>query len=83
MRKPGSSGAAGSTAVPASSFDPAARRLIFADEFNGTALYTSAWAPYNSRGNAGYGLRRPSAFTLEEGNLVVTAKIVDYVRVYQ
>ncbi|MDX6683803.1 MAG: hypothetical protein QOG94_3842 [Solirubrobacteraceae bacterium] len=51
--------------------------LLFSDEFNGTSLDTDAWAPYVSRGHSGNGLRRGSAFSLADGNLVVTAKMVD------
>ncbi|MDX6679628.1 MAG: hypothetical protein QOE31_3680 [Solirubrobacteraceae bacterium] len=55
-----------------------ARRLLFADEFDGTTLDTSRYDVYNARGHAGYGLRRPSALALDgNGNLVITAKMVD------
>ena len=53
---------------------PTGRELIFEDNFDGSALNTEAWDPYYSAGNAGIGLRRPSALTLSEGNLVVTAQ---------
>jgi len=57
---------------------PAVRKLIFADEFNGTTLDTAAWSAYDSPGHAGNGLRRPSAFSLDgQGNLVVTAQMVN------
>ncbi|MDQ3851171.1 MAG: glycoside hydrolase family 16 protein [Actinomycetota bacterium] len=56
----------------------AAGRLVFEDTFDGTTLNTSEWAPYDSPGHAGRGLRRPSAFSLDgDGNLVVTARMVD------
>ena len=52
--------------------------LDFEDDFNtGTSPNTAHWAMYNSPGHAGNGLRRPSAYTIEDGNLVVTAKMVD------
>jgi beta-glucanase (GH16 family) len=48
--------------------------LIFQDDFNGKRLDTRRWQPYFSAGNAGNGLRRPSAFSLDgRGHLVVTA----------
>lgn len=57
---------------------PAVRKLIFADEFNGTTLDTAAWSAYDSPGHAGNGLRRPSALSLDgQGNLVLTAKMVN------
>jgi hypothetical protein len=54
---------------------PPGRKLLYADEFDGTRLDTSAWRPYDSDGNAGYGLRRPSAIALDgQGHLVITAQ---------
>lgn len=59
--------------------------LLYEDNFDGSTLNTtvldpaskrSYWQPYNSPGHAGNGLRRPSAFTVENGNLVITAKSV-------
>jgi hypothetical protein len=53
-------------------------RLVFEDNFDGRTLDTRRWAPYYSPGNAGNGLRRPSAFTLDgKGHLVVTARMVN------
>jgi hypothetical protein len=60
--------------------DPEAsgRKLVFEDDFNGTTLNTANWSPYNSAGNAGNGLRRPSAFSLDgAGHLVITANMVN------
>jgi len=51
--------------------------LNFQDDFNGTAVNQAVWAMYNSPGHAGNGLRRPEAFTVEDGNLVVTATMKD------
>ena len=52
--------------------------LLFADEFDGTAVNEALWGLYNGPGHAGYGLRRPSAMTLDgQGNLVVTAQMID------
>ena len=54
------------------------RSLIFADEFNGTALDPAVWDIYDGPGHAGFGLRRPSALSLDgQGNLVVTASMAD------
>jgi beta-glucanase (GH16 family) len=77
---------AGSAAsAPLRALDPAPSlpgggswRLVFDDEFAGTALNLHKWAPYDSAGNGGHGLRRPSAFTINgDGQLVVTADMVD------
>jgi hypothetical protein len=51
--------------------------LVFQDDFNGPALDLSAWSLYNSPGNAGFGLRRPEAFSVSDGNLIVTATMKD------
>lgn len=51
------------------------RKLIFSDEFDGTAVNTAAWRPYVGPGHARNGLRDPSALTLDgRGNLVITAR---------
>ncbi|MEM7326346.1 MAG: glycoside hydrolase family 16 protein [Actinomycetota bacterium] len=47
---------------------------VFRDDFNGSSV-GSAWTQYNSAGNAGYGLRRPSAITVQDGKLVITAQM--------
>jgi hypothetical protein len=66
-----------SSAEQAEGAGSAGGSLMFADEFDGSgAVDTSRWALYDSPGNAGFGLRRPSAFTLDgRGNLVVTARM--------
>jgi hypothetical protein len=51
--------------------------LLFEDNFNGSSLDNAAWAPYDGAGHARNGLRRPSAFSVSNGNLVITAKMVD------
>jgi hypothetical protein len=54
------------------------RRLIFGDEFDGTALDPAVWDIYDGPGNENHGLRRPSAFSLDgQGNLVVTGQMVN------
>ena len=56
----------------------AQRRLIFSDEFDGTALDLNRWSPYSSAGHDGNGLRRPSAISLDgQGNLVMTASMLN------
>ena len=73
------------TAVPADPFPSAplppgasGRKLVFEDDFNGTTLNTANWSPYNSAGNAGNGLRRPSALSLDgDGHLVITADMIN------
>lgn len=49
-------------------------RPVGGDEFNGAALDTGTWAPYNSKGGFGNGLRRPEAITQSDGTLKITAK---------
>ena len=51
--------------------------LVFEDNFNGSSVDTGAWSQYYSAGHAGNGLRRPSAFTVSNGQLVVTAQMVN------
>lgn len=62
-------------ALQDSSVDCAANaefELVFRDDFDGTELGPD-WSAYNSAGNAGYGLRRPSAVSVADGQLVITA----------
>ncbi len=47
---------------------------IFRDDFNGSSV-GGHWSQYHSSGNAGYGLRRHSANSVSNGNLVITAKM--------
>lgn len=51
--------------------------LVFEDDFDSSAINTAEWSMYNSAGNAGNGLRRPEAFSVENGSLVVTAQMKD------
>lgn len=51
--------------------------LVFEDNFDGSTLDTSKWDTYDSVGNNGNGLRRPSAFTVSGGNLIVTAQMIN------
>ena len=47
---------------------------VFRDDFNGSSV-GGDWTLYNSPGNSGFGLRRPSAITVSDGKLVITAKM--------
>jgi hypothetical protein len=52
---------------------PAGLRLVLADNFSGHSLNTKDWAVYDSVGNAGIGLRRPSQVKVADGMLQITA----------
>ena len=66
------------TTAPGARASGPTRRLIFADEFDGDGVDRTKWALYDSEGHAGVGLRRPSAVATDgQGNLVLTAKMVD------
>jgi beta-glucanase (GH16 family) len=43
-------------------------------DFNGSKLDTKVWNPYNSKGGFGTGYRRPSAISVEDGKLRITAR---------
>ncbi len=49
---------------------------VFRDDFNGDRV-SNSWNQYDSVGNAGFGLRRPSAISVSNGRLVITAEMVD------
>lgn len=49
--------------------------LIFQDDFNKPEIDIMQWKMYNSPGHSGNGLRRPSAFSIQHGYLVVTAQM--------
>jgi len=51
--------------------------LVFEDNFNGNAVDVANWGIYLSAGHVGNGLRSPSAISVENGNLVITAKMKD------
>ena len=51
--------------------------LIFQDDFNDFTLNRLVWSLYISLGQEGNGLRRLEAFSLRDGNLVVTAAMID------
>jgi len=50
-------------------------RLAALDDFDGDGVDTDTWYLYDSEGNAGFGLRRPSAITTRNGRLVITARM--------
>ncbi|MGI9596456.1 MAG: glycoside hydrolase family 16 protein [Acidimicrobiales bacterium] len=49
---------------------------VFRDDFDGTAI-SSNWRQYHSIGNNDFGLRRPSANTVSNGRLFITAQMID------
>lgn len=51
--------------------------LVFTDDFNGTAVNQFNWGMYNGTGHAGNGLRKPEAFSVQNGILMVTAQMKD------
>ena len=50
---------------------------MFSDDFNGARVDAGAWSLYDGPGHNGNGLRRPSAFSVQDGLLVVTARMVN------
>lgn len=54
-------------------------QLDFEENFDGNTLDSEVWNTYNGTGHNSNGLRHPSAFTVEDGNLVVTARMCDIV----
>jgi beta-glucanase (GH16 family) len=59
-------------APPAACWD-----LVLDENFNGSSLDSAVWTAYNSEGNAGFGLRRPSAVSVADGVLTITAQMQD------
>jgi beta-glucanase (GH16 family) len=51
--------------------------LVFEENFDGTEVNRSEWSMYNGSGHVGNGLRRPEAFSVADGLLVVTAGMKD------
>lgn len=64
------------TAPPAATA-PTGWQLVQSDDFNGTSLDTTKWQVYNSSGHAGNGLRHPSAVSVGNGVLTITARMVN------
>ena len=55
--------------------------LVFEDNFDGSEVNTAEWSMYNGAGHVSNGLRKPEAFSVENGLLVVTAQMKDGVLV--
>jgi hypothetical protein len=53
---------------------PAKLKLIFQDNFSGNQLNLNNWFEYDGAGNASIGLRRPSAVSVSNGMLDITAR---------
>ena len=51
--------------------------LVFEENFDGSAVNTAEWSMYDGRGHVGNGLRKPEAFSVENGLLVITAQMKD------
>ena len=51
-------------------------KLVLQDDFSGNEVDQRKWSLYSSPGNSGFGLRRPEAFSVVDGNLVITAQMV-------
>jgi hypothetical protein len=66
-----------SFSVRAVSGTTAYTKAIFDDEFTGTSVNQTNWGVYTGPGNLGFGLRRPSAVTVSNGQLVITAQNVN------
>jgi beta-glucanase (GH16 family) len=49
-------------------------RPVFTEEFDGSRLTPTVWGVYNSVGGFGNGWRRPSAISLQDGKLRITAR---------
>lgn len=51
--------------------------LTFSDDFDGDVVDDDRWIRFNSPDRNGNGVRRPSAITVEDGLLVITARQID------
>ena len=52
-------------------------KLMFNDDFNGTALNTASWSAFNGPGNQNNGLRRPAQITVANGMMTTTARMIN------
>ena len=52
-------------------------KLVFQDDFDSTAVNTKNWCPYYCAGHQNNGLRRPSAISVANGVLTITAQMVN------
>ncbi|MCW1887543.1 glycoside hydrolase family 16 protein [Luteolibacter flavescens] len=55
----------------------AAWKEVFRDDFDGTSVNAAEWSMYHSPGHNGNGLRRASAFSVANGILTCTARMVN------
>lgn len=70
--------AAGQGADDTGSYVPAGYHLVWEDLFDtGSTPSTMTWSMYYSPGNGGNGLRRPSAFSVHDGELDILAEDQD------
>ncbi len=60
---------------PPRSTDNVLWKLVFEDNFEGSSVNLGQWSMYNGSGHSGNGYRRPEAFSVENGSLVVTAQM--------
>jgi len=51
---------------------PSGQHLVFSDDFNGSSVDGGKWGIYDGTGNQGHGYRRPSAISVNGGELRIT-----------
>jgi hypothetical protein len=66
-----------STPAPTATPPPSGWTLVQSEDFNGTAVDTTKWILYNGTGNGGNGLRSPTALSVANGLLTITATMVN------
>jgi Glycosyl hydrolases family 16 len=57
--------------------DPSTWKLMFNDDFSGTALNTASWSAFDGPGNGGNGVRRPAQITVANGVLTSTSRMIN------
>jgi hypothetical protein len=62
---------------PSPTPEPSGFTLMFQDDFNGTSVDSNSWNLYDGPGHAGNGLRKPSAFSVQNGILTITAQMLN------
>lgn len=73
----GQSGTGDQGKTPPDSGDQVEWKLVFQEDFDSTAVDTRIWGMYDGPGHDGNGLRSPEAFSVEDGQLVITACMKD------
>jgi hypothetical protein len=63
--------------MPVRTSDMSRWRLVDSDDFSGSTLNTAMWSAYNSPGHGGNGLRRPAQIKVANGELVITAEMIN------